>query len=313
MMNMKSIELRIFLDLIQTGSFSKTAINHDMAQAKVSKLINSLEAKIGMRLFDRDVRPVRLTPFGLELYPYIEEHIVGLQNLSDIVGKYKQDPQGKVNINAPSGIQAFLAKTIIPAFSAQHSDIKLNFTTQSPRHGDYFSGTELLDDCDILISYMPPKINHVVARKLSPVRLNLYATDDFYQAHPFTHPEELAGHPFILINSFMTSPFTNDLLFTDHQTGEVINITVSGRLKFDNGYTAMEYCRAGLGYMLHPEIMTEEGGGVIPRLNERFGFYLQPYIIYRKRENLPRKVITVLDFLLERLQQDPVQNGDANV
>lgn len=60
-------QLRYFLAVAAEGSFTKGAQRLHMAQAPLSKRIQDLEDELGVRLFDRESRPVTLTPAGFLL------------------------------------------------------------------------------------------------------------------------------------------------------------------------------------------------------------------------------------------------------
>ncbi len=56
--------LHVFLLVAETGSFTKAAKRAGLTQSAVTRQIGSLEANLGMRLFERTTRQVRLTPAG---------------------------------------------------------------------------------------------------------------------------------------------------------------------------------------------------------------------------------------------------------
>jgi DNA-binding transcriptional LysR family regulator len=63
-------QLRQFLAVAETLSFSRAAERLFMAPSPLSRSIQQLEAELGGRLFVRDTRNVELTPLGRELVPY---------------------------------------------------------------------------------------------------------------------------------------------------------------------------------------------------------------------------------------------------
>ncbi len=78
-------KLRMFLVLSETLSFSKTAEQLLMTQPALSKAIRDLEAELGLPLFERTTRSVRLTPGGQRLASVargvLGEYEAGLQRL----------------------------------------------------------------------------------------------------------------------------------------------------------------------------------------------------------------------------------------
>jgi len=57
-------QLRYFVSVAETGSFTKAAMNHYVSQTAVTQQIHSLEELIGTKLLDRNSRPATLTPAG---------------------------------------------------------------------------------------------------------------------------------------------------------------------------------------------------------------------------------------------------------
>ena len=57
-------QLRYFVTVAETGSFTKAAVQHFITQTAITQQIRSLEERVGTRLLDRNSRPVALTPAG---------------------------------------------------------------------------------------------------------------------------------------------------------------------------------------------------------------------------------------------------------
>ena len=57
-------QLRYFISVAESGSFTKAAMNHYVSQTAVTQQIHSLEEHINTKLLDRNSRPVSLTPAG---------------------------------------------------------------------------------------------------------------------------------------------------------------------------------------------------------------------------------------------------------
>ena len=66
-MNVSPRQLRMFLALAQSLNFSQAAAQLHMTQPSLSKAIQDLEAELGLPLFERSTRSVRLTPGGARM------------------------------------------------------------------------------------------------------------------------------------------------------------------------------------------------------------------------------------------------------
>jgi len=57
-------QLRYFVSVAESGSFTKAAVSHYISQTAITQQIHTLEENIGAKLLDRNSRPVKLTPAG---------------------------------------------------------------------------------------------------------------------------------------------------------------------------------------------------------------------------------------------------------
>ena len=76
------LDIRMFLLLYETRSFSKTALIVGCNQPAVSKRISKLEESLGITLFDRSQRPIRPTSSARILYSEMKNHAGKIQTPS---------------------------------------------------------------------------------------------------------------------------------------------------------------------------------------------------------------------------------------
>ncbi|EMF0719303.1 LysR family transcriptional regulator [Citrobacter freundii] len=304
MKQLKIRDLKILLDLVETKSFSLSAKNAGLTQASISKSIAAVEDTLGIKIIDRESRPVKLTAFGETLLPRIRKHIMDNDELFELVEHYKKAPSGEVNIFCPSGMQVYLAENILQPLFQRFPELNVTITTSNHYNADYFKGVSFNHSCDMLISYSPPHNQNLIARKVKRIRMDVFATPEFHERHPFTTPETLSQHPFILLSSMANNSYENTLEFTHDKTAEVTSVTVTGKLKFDNVYTAINCCRNGMGYMVTSHLLLKETTGIVSVLPPEWGVYIDCYVIYRSRKNLPLRVQLSLDYIIELMSQD---------
>lgn len=304
MKQLKIKDLKILLDVVTTQSFSLSAKNVGLTQASISKSIAAVEETLGIKIIDREKRPIGLTPFGETLLPHIKKHIHENDELFELVENYKKAPVGEVNIYSPSGMQAYLADTILPPLLHRFPDLNVTITTSNLHQADYFKGISFNNSCDILISYSPPHNHNLIARKVKRIRLDVFATRAFHEQHPFTTPEELSRHPFILLSAMANNNYENVFEFTQTDTTDVKPVAVTGKLKFDNLYTAVNCCRKGMGYLVASDLLLQDVSEIQPVLPPEWGIYIDCYVIYRSRKNLPFRVQSSLDYIIELMAND---------
>lgn len=113
-MNVAPRQLRIFLALAESLNFSRTAQQFFITQPSLSKTVKDLESELGVALFERSTRSVRLTPAGEHLVPMarriIGEYDTGLRQLQ---GRAVQEAHRIAMAALPS-----LANVLLPGVCA---------------------------------------------------------------------------------------------------------------------------------------------------------------------------------------------------
>src|SRR3954470_7130438 len=106
-MNVTLRQLRAFLAVAVEGHFTRAADKLDVSQSTVSTLIRELEANLGLRLFDRHTRALRLTQAGEEIVPLARKSLSDLDHALENLSQLKALSRGRVAI-AASSLQAAL-------------------------------------------------------------------------------------------------------------------------------------------------------------------------------------------------------------
>ncbi len=74
-------KITIFVDAVRMGSFHKAAEKYFYTPSALTRLTNSLEKELGVKLLERSASGVRLTAEGEALFPYFEGLLVQKQEL----------------------------------------------------------------------------------------------------------------------------------------------------------------------------------------------------------------------------------------
>lgn len=126
-MNVTLRQLKAFLAVARTGSFTLAAESLYVTQSALSGLIKELERSLGTRLLDRSTRRVYLTAAGERLQPMLEG---ALNDLDEVLAR-AIDPQalqsGTVRVAASQLLASTLMPELIAAYQAEHpgSRVKL--------------------------------------------------------------------------------------------------------------------------------------------------------------------------------------------
>jgi DNA-binding transcriptional LysR family regulator len=117
---MTLVQLRHFLELANTGSFSKSALKLHVSQPALSRSIKTIEDEFGHQLFDRVGRKSELTAFGQYIYVQARELVDRANNLKQSGQQLLSGQTGKVSIGLGSGPGALLMTPLLAHMATEY-------------------------------------------------------------------------------------------------------------------------------------------------------------------------------------------------
>jgi LysR family transcriptional regulator, transcription activator of glutamate synthase operon len=125
-------QLKYFIEVAKYEHFSRAADSLHIAQSALSRQIGLLEKELGVELFEREGRNVKLTPIGKM---FADKAILALKTIDDakrLIEEYVDPEHGTIRIGFPSSIACGTLPTIISAFKQRYPDVKFHL-----RQGSY--------------------------------------------------------------------------------------------------------------------------------------------------------------------------------
>lgn len=120
--------IRTFVEVNNARHFGRAAGRLFITQAAVSARIRQLENLLGGRLFDRDPKQVRLTPFGLRFLPHAEQLLAVWHEARSALSE-TPPPAARYTLGAPPA----LLESAVPAWlAAQPTDLAFELTGAHP-------------------------------------------------------------------------------------------------------------------------------------------------------------------------------------
>ncbi|ESA35990.1 family transcriptional regulator [Leptolyngbya sp. Heron Island J] len=117
--------LRYFLAVAETLNFSRAAVQLNMAQPPLSQQIRALEKELGVKLFNRQQRPLQLTPAGQAFLPEAHGVLTQVERASRIAQQANRGEVGQLVIGFNSAAMQTVLPAILKAFSRQFPLVKL--------------------------------------------------------------------------------------------------------------------------------------------------------------------------------------------
>lgn len=124
-MNITLRQLRAFVALAETGSFTDAAASLHVTQSALSGLIKELEQTLGVQVVNRSTRRVGLAEVGREFYPLAARLLQDLDGALDTIADLKALKRGLVRIAAPQLMSASVLPEVIAGFKQQYPDIEI--------------------------------------------------------------------------------------------------------------------------------------------------------------------------------------------
>lgn len=123
--NVSARDIRAFVAVADTLSFSQAAQQMHLSQSALSTLIGRLEAAFGTRLFDRTTRAVALTAAGEVLASHAGQLLSDIERTVAAVRDVSALRRGRVALAALPSLAARIVPRLFRSFSQQYPDIKL--------------------------------------------------------------------------------------------------------------------------------------------------------------------------------------------
>lgn len=87
-----------FIAVAEELHFSRAAHRRNVSQPALSKHIRQLESRLGLPLFDRDRRSVRLTPEGVALVSRAQAVVDGVAAIEELAGQLRRGTAGRIRV-----------------------------------------------------------------------------------------------------------------------------------------------------------------------------------------------------------------------
>jgi DNA-binding transcriptional LysR family regulator len=123
--------LRYVLAVMEQGSFRQAASKLDLPQSTVSRRVAQLEDRLGISIFDRDHRGVRLTSAGQR---FVDEALVGAQHFTNAVGAMRamrHGQTGQLRLGFFTSLRNEFLRTLISEYHQSHPEIECHFMESS--------------------------------------------------------------------------------------------------------------------------------------------------------------------------------------
>lgn len=297
---MKSLQdLDIFVRTVDSGSLSATARALDLTPAAASAALKRLEAELGVALFVRSTRSLRLTQEGGLFLEQCRPALAALHQVrSQLQDGRASALTGTLQLAAPSDLGRNVLLPWLDAFQSEHPGIDLRLQL-SDRVANVYS-----EPVDAAFRYGAPQDSGLVALPLVPEhRRVLCAAPAYLQAHgaPDT-PHALAGHDALC---FTLGEDVHDRWHFWDAAGHEVVVRMRSRNVANDGDVVRRWAVLGRGiaYKSYFDVAHDLAAGRLVPLCPGWTTEAVPlYLVVPSRHQLTPLVRALRDFMAGRLQ-----------
>lgn len=301
-------DLELVLAVRQHSSLVMAARALRVAPSVVTKRLAALEARLGLRLFQRTTRSVSPTAEGDTL---CERAVHLLRAFAEVEAELRErlvEPAGPIRLAATFGFGRQWVGPALSDFQARHPaiQVQLQLTEQLPD-----LAVEGFDGAIWLWNAPSERAAEWVSRRLAANQRVLVAAPGYLQrlGTPKSLPD-LAGHACLVVRENGGGPGQRFDHWRLQRAGDpqMNHVPVGGPLSSNSGELVRDWCLAGHGIMLRSlwDIAPQLANGALVRVLPEYAMrdadihWLAPY-----RPQTPVRIRLLIDFLVERFRGEP--------
>jgi len=259
--------LKIFCDLADLRSFSKTADKHLLSQSAISQQLAQLELAHKCQLIDRKKRPIELTKAGQLLYQACKDILDRYEQLKSELNTLKSSAGDRINVAAIYSIGMHTLPDYIKRFMVSYPNVNV--------HVEYRSAARVYEmvldgETDVGLVAVPKRDKRLDVYEFEDEPLVLACSPK----HPLAMESQIDIHQLQFERFIAFEKNTPTRIWIDGIL-ERYNVAVRPVMEFDNIETIKRAVEINAGLSIVPQIaiVQEVGSGTIkaiPFSNENF-------------------------------------------
>lgn len=287
-------EMQVFLRVVEAGNYSGAARRLLMTPSTVSKLIARIEARLGVRLFERSTRRLSLTSEGRVFQEKSVALLAELDAIERDISQGAKSAGGTIRVNSTVSFGILGLEPLLPAFWEAHPHIVVDISLTDEIVDLY------IDRTDVAFRVGPLQPSGMVARRIGVVKRRIVASPGYLVR--FGEPkavDDLCRHNCLGFNFRRSAP-----VWPLKESGRIVDRAANGSLLANNAETLRRMAIAGVGlarladYHIRNDLAA---GRLVEVLEGTTGDDEQINALYHGGLRLPFRVRAFLDFVCPRL------------
>lgn len=283
-------DVRFFLAVAKTGSFSAAAAQLNTKQTTVGRRIQALERRLGAKLFDRHRHGMEVTPAARGVLAQAESMLVNATSIERHLAGLDREMAGVVRVAATEGIAANYLVPRLGDLRKTHPDIVVQV----------IAGDAVLDlatrQADLAIRFFRPTSNQLVAARVGQFGMSIFAARNYVEEFGLPQRlEDMREHHIVdhttLHNLSAMKPWT-----------EIVERAHNVVLRTNSSYAAIEAVRVGYGISVFPNYVTKSSTLVAAPIELNISRDI--WLVSHEETNKGARIRAVIDYIRDRFRHD---------
>ena len=290
--------IKVFRQVVESGSFVAAAERLDLSTAMVSKHVMHAEKRLGVRLLNRNSRTLSLTEPGRVYFDRCKTILEDLEATELELGSLGATPRGTLRVTFPSWFDGRRLADLFAEFRCRCPEIVLDVSFEDRL-------VDLVEEgCDVamrLTAHADSLPSTLIARPVRSVQFYMGGSREYLKRKGTPNvPEDLANHDCVAVGSA-------DTWILKGPTGR-LEVTPRVIMRYRSMSGVANAVAAGIGLGPLPTIFFEDPvfkDILMPVMTEYRFREPTLYLVYVSRKYLPLKIRAFVDFLLEAISKIP--------
>lgn len=290
---MTLLQLQYFKALAQILHYTKAAKELHIAQPSLSYSINELEKELGVKLFDKENRKIRLTAYGEQFLTYVEKILALLDESVSVLQQMAGSALQVVNLGYFHSISTSLIPSIMAGIYSQEENRGVRFQFLEATSFDIFSQ---LKNGKLDLAFCMHRDENVesIAIMKQPLYLTVPSNHPLAE-RSFVTFEEFSQEPIVMLEKSSSLRAQMDQIFAQHEI--IPNVVFEVR----ECNAALQYVALRFGISVLPQVpaMENEKVSVIPIMDDHQAFVRTVYFSWAKNRPLSPAALRVKNYIVE--------------
>lgn len=298
------MSIKVFRTVCELGTFVAAAERLDVSTAMVSRHVMHVEQRVGVRLLNRNSRTLSLTEAGRVYFERCKTLLDDLETTELELGALGSTPRGTLRVTAPSWTAGQRWADLLAEYRRRYPEVVVDMSFEDRVVDLVEEGYDLA----LRAVRNPDALSAgLIARPVRATNFYLAGSREYLKRKGTPlGPEDLEHHDFIAVGSM------NSLSFVGPNGRLEVPIRVVLRYRSIGGVA--NAVAAGLGLAPVPAIMFEDPhfkDVLVPVVTGHSLTERTMYFVYPSRKQVPLKIRSFVDFIMESASQVSLPNPGA--